>query len=116
MGKYIKEVKATTNREEKLAIYARMNTIRARMKILIDQRKVKRAAQGGSKPAIVKNKSDSEKQVWTSLVDPPLVTAAWPESSKISIDLKDMHEEPVLPYSFSPFYRTATRKYEPLHH
>jgi len=103
MGKYIKEVKATTNREEKLAIYAKMNTIRARMKILIDQRKVKRAAQGGSKPAIVKNKSDSEKQVWTSLVDPPLVTAAWPESSKISIDLKDMHEEPVLPYSFSPF-------------
>tara|TARA_R110002095_G_scaffold124835_2_gene108368 strand:- start:4674 stop:6968 length:2295 start_codon:yes stop_codon:yes gene_type:complete len=96
MGEYLKAGKAATTDAEKRAIFEKMKLTQARMKVLSDQRKAARAAQNGNKPA-------AEKQVWRSLVDPPLVTTKWPERSKLKIDLEDMEDKKITPSSYSPF-------------
>ncbi|QDT29182.1 hypothetical protein Enr10x_45310 [Gimesia panareensis] len=61
--------------------------------------------QAKQKPAPVNatpNPPSQPQQQWTSLVDPPLITADWPESSRLKIDLKNAEEELVVPSSSSP--------------
>jgi len=55
------------------------------------------------------------KQQWTSLVDPPMVTADWPESSRFKIDLKNAEQELVVPSSASPVV-AVHYKNRKLHH
>lgn len=63
--------------------------------------------QARQKPAPAPAKATPEpqpqpQQQWASLVDPPLVTADWPESSRLKIDLKNAEEDLVVPSSFGP--------------
>ncbi|MCR9233379.1 MAG: hypothetical protein NXI29_20400 [bacterium] len=60
-------------------------------------------AEKKATPAPTKPKPQPEpEQKWTSLVDPPLVTADWPESSRLKIDLKNAEEKLVVPSGSGP--------------
>ncbi|WP_339727427.1 hypothetical protein [uncultured Gimesia sp.] len=100
---YADAFKKATNHQERKTIYEKTKIAQARLKTLQKQRK----SENDAKLALNSKSSASKKslvaQKWSSLVDPPLVVTKWPDSSKISIDMQNREENPILPHSYSPF-------------
>ena len=101
MKVYSEAIKTATP-EGRKELLAKMETTLARVKELTGKTETKTAATAGtSTPAKPAQAVSAPK--WTSLVDPPLVVAEWPESSKLSIDLRNIESKKLIPNSFSPF-------------
>lgn len=65
-----------------------------------------------TKVAETKNNPATKTQKWVSLVDPPFVVPQWPESSKLSIDLKNIDSGKIIPNSDSAFIGLRERDRE----
>ena len=93
-------------KEEKQPIGEKMKIVQARIKVLQKQQQVAIAANGGAKSpetAASTNNSSAVSQQWVSLVDPSNDKTTWPDSSHLSIDLKEIHDQIIIPHAFSPF-------------
>ena len=103
MTAYSESMKTTTDAEERKATVDKMKTTLARIKQITSKQKEETAAQNNSTKPATPTKPEKAEQVWTSMVDPPVVTAEWPESSRLKIDLKNVEEKLIVPNCFSPF-------------
>ncbi|QDV52592.1 hypothetical protein [Gimesia fumaroli] len=101
MKVYSEAIKTATP-EGRKDLLAKMETTLARVKELTGKSETK-TAQSGNPGTPAKPAPTVAPPKWTSLVDPPLVVADWPESSKLSIDLRNIDSKKLIPNSFSPF-------------
>ncbi|MCA9020931.1 MAG: hypothetical protein KDA74_12360 [Planctomycetaceae bacterium] len=114
MAAYSETMKTTTDAEERKVTSEKMKTTFERIKrITGKQREETAAAQKKSGSPSDKTSSTQANQPWSSLVDPPLVVADWSDTPKLSIDLRNIDGNKVIPNSFSPFigFRDRNREF-----
>ncbi len=105
LKEYAEAVRVAKTKEERQPILDKMKTTLARVKELGEKQKAIIAANNKAKSngnAASKNSSSTSQQ-WVSLIDLPTYSADWPESSNLSIDLKGIEEDKIVPHAFSPF-------------